>query len=189
VRFDFFVGYIFSILINLQLKKLWFLVMSFIWFIAPTCFKALLLLQHHNNMSSSIIHALFWLISFSFFFLAKLFFRTRYNWWEPTMVAWWYFGWQRCIQILWRKWWFPTEGWVSCRLAWTSFLPGAIYPAYQRSCQGNEGLPCKCDIQSNVIVTCLSREICFMKVMQTWPCHIISDQEEPPRLQPNANAL
>ncbi len=69
MRFGFFVGYIFSILINLQLKRLWFLVMSFIWFIAPTCFKALLLLQHHNNMLSSIIHARFWLIAFSFLFL------------------------------------------------------------------------------------------------------------------------
>jgi hypothetical protein len=98
-------------------------------------FKALLLLQHHNNMLSSIIHALFWLIGFSFFFpLAKLVFRTRYNWWEPTMVAWWHSRWQRCIQILWRKWWFPAQGWVSCRLAWTSFLPGAICPAYQSSC-------------------------------------------------------
>ncbi len=38
----------------------------------------------------------------------------------------------------------------------------------------HKGLPCECDIQSNLIVAYLSREICFTKVVQTWPCQIPS---------------
>jgi hypothetical protein len=52
-------------------------------------FKALLLLlQHHNNMLSSIIHALFLLIGFSFFFLWQNWFSELYTiggnqlWWH-----------------------------------------------------------------------------------------------------------